>query len=173
MAALTSIITEEFLTCSICFEIFKEPKTLPCLHSFCKDCIDCIAQKAAGKAEHPCPLCREIFRFPSGGAIDFKTNFYLKNLIQIVGSAKEIKKCSFCILNGEDAVASAQCLTCNDFLCPECADHRHRSTTITFNHRVVSLDEISSGKYINEIRSKQRIPCSDHIKEDLRYFCDT
>lgn len=173
MAALKSIITEEFLTCSICFEIYKEPKTLQCLHSFCKNCIDCIAKKADGKAEHQCPLCREIFILPKGGAIDLKTNFYLKNLIEIVCSTKEVKKCSFCILNGGDIVASAQCLTCNDFLCPECADHRHRSTTITFHHRVVPLVEVMSGKHTDEIRSKQRITCSDHKTEDLRYFCET
>lgn len=173
MATLTSIITEEFLTCSICFEIYKEPKTLPCLHSFCKDCIDCIAKKAVDNAKHQCPLCREPFIFPRGCAIDLKTNFYLKNLIEIVGLRKEVKKCSFCILNGEEIVASAQCLTCNDFLCPECADHRHRSTTLTFHHRVVPLVEVISGKHTDEIRSKQQIPCSDHTTEDLRYFCET
>ena len=30
---------EEEITCSICSELFKEPKTLPCLHTFCKECI--------------------------------------------------------------------------------------------------------------------------------------
>lgn len=93
MAALTSIITEKFLTCSICFEIDKEPKSLPCLHSFCKDCIDCIAKKAVDKTKQQCPLCREPFIYPRGWATDLKTNFYPKNLIEIVGSRKEIKIC--------------------------------------------------------------------------------
>lgn len=93
MAALTSIITEKFLTCSICFEIDKETKTLPCLHSFCKDYIDCIAKKAVDKTKHQCPLCKEPFIYPRGWATDLKTNFYSKNLIEIVGSRKEIKIC--------------------------------------------------------------------------------
>lgn len=37
----------------------------------------------------------------------------------------------------------------------------------------MSLVEVKSGKHNDEIRSKQRIPCSDHTTEDLRYFCET
>ena len=46
---------EEHLTCAICLEQFKDPKVLPCLHSFCHECII--------KLEHTensitCPECR-------------------------------------------------------------------------------------------------------------------
>ena len=29
----------EELTCSVCLELFKTPKTLPCLHTFCEECL--------------------------------------------------------------------------------------------------------------------------------------
>ncbi|XP_065923467.1 E3 ubiquitin-protein ligase TRIM56-like isoform X2 [Magallana gigas] len=174
MASVTSTITEEFLTCSICFEIYKDPKTLPCLHSFCKDCINNLRQEKAGKNSIPCPICREVFQLPTEGANDLKTNFCLKNLIDFVTSTKEVKKiCSFCRIKGENIDATYLCLTCNDLLCPECGDHRHRSTTLTLNHRVVSLAEVTAGKHNKEIRSKQQIPCSKHEGEDLRFFCET
>ena len=173
MASVESTITEEFLTCSICFEIFKDPKTLPCLHSFCKDCIHNLTSKGHSNV-HPCPICREKFQLPKNGAKDLKTNFCLKNLIEFVTSTKEVKKpCSFCSLKGNNVDATARCLTCNDLLCPECAEHRHRSTTLTLHHQVVFLAEVNAGKYHDEIRSKQQIPCSEHQGEDLRYFCET
>lgn len=83
MASVASTITEEFLTCFICFEIYKDPKTLPCLHSFCKDCIINLSQGTDGKYSYPCPICRESFQVPKDGVDYLKTNFCLKNLIII------------------------------------------------------------------------------------------
>ncbi|XP_056020287.1 E3 ubiquitin-protein ligase TRIM56-like [Ostrea edulis] len=174
MASISSTITDEFLTCSICFEIFKDPKTLPCLHSFCKGCIDDFTKKRENTNEHTCPVCRESFQLSDDFAGNLKTNFCLKNLIELVTSSKGVKKlCSFCSLNGNHIEASSQCLTCKDLLCYECSEHRHRSTTLTLNHRIVSLADVASGKYDDEIRSQQRIPCLEHSGEDLRYFCET
>ena len=34
-------ITDHYqLTCGICSETYKNPKVLPCLHSFCQNCLD-------------------------------------------------------------------------------------------------------------------------------------
>ncbi|XP_056019378.1 E3 ubiquitin-protein ligase TRIM56-like [Ostrea edulis] len=175
MDAISSTITDEFLTCSICLEIYKDPKILPCLHSFCKTCIENFIRKEDQNTKHSCPLCRENFKIPNDSTDALKTNFCLKNLIELVTSGKQevTKLCSFCTLLGKDVEASAQCLTCKDLLCSECADHRHRSTRFTLHHRVVTLAEVKTGKYNDVIRSKQQIPCSEHTDEDLRYFCDT
>ncbi|XP_062605128.1 E3 ubiquitin-protein ligase TRIM56-like [Saccostrea cucullata] len=175
MASMSiSTIAEEFLTCSICFEVYTDPKTLPCLHSFCKGCINTFTKKIPNKKEYSCPVCREAFILSNNDIENLKTNFCLKNLTELFSSSIEVKKlCSFCSLKGENIEASSQCLTCKDLLCSECAEHRHRSTTLTLNHKIVSLSELSSGKYNEEIRSKQQIPCSEHTGEDLRYFCET
>ncbi|XP_062599475.1 E3 ubiquitin-protein ligase TRIM56-like, partial [Saccostrea cucullata] len=168
------LASEEHLTCSICFEVYTDPKTLPCLHSFCKDCINTFTKKIPNKKEYSCPVCRETFKLSNNDVENLKTNFCLKNLIELISSNTEVKKlCSFCSLKGENIEASSQCLTCKDLLCSECAEHRHISTTQTLNHKIVSLTELSSGKYNEEIRSKQQIPCSEHTGEDLRYFCET
>ena len=31
---------EHSLRCSVCLDIFKEPKVLPCCHTFCKACLE-------------------------------------------------------------------------------------------------------------------------------------
>ncbi|XP_061182528.1 E3 ubiquitin-protein ligase TRIM56-like [Saccostrea echinata] len=175
MDSISSTIKEEFFTCPICYDIYKDPKVLPCLHSFCKTCINNFISKRNTKTIHPCPVCREIFELQNLDSDELKTNFCLKNLIEVITSGKQnvSKFCTFCSLKGESNEATSQCLTCKDYLCSECADHRHRSTTLTINHKVVLLTEVISGKYNDEIRSKQQIPCSEHADEDLRYFCET
>jgi hypothetical protein len=43
----------EELTCCICYELFMEPVTLECSHTFCSECIEgCLSRKMA------CPVCR-------------------------------------------------------------------------------------------------------------------
>ncbi|TMS01327.1 E3 ubiquitin-protein ligase rnf168 [Larimichthys crocea] len=41
--------------CPVCLEIFMEPVTLPCTHTFCKDCF----LESVDKATLCCPLCRK------------------------------------------------------------------------------------------------------------------
>ena len=36
---------EEVTQCPVCMSTLKEPKTLPCLHSCCKDCLDLVISK--------------------------------------------------------------------------------------------------------------------------------
>ncbi|CAF3545738.1 unnamed protein product [Rotaria sp. Silwood1] len=37
---LAEKINDQYLTCKICLEPFKEPKCLTCLHTFCEQCIE-------------------------------------------------------------------------------------------------------------------------------------
>ena len=46
---------EELVTCAVCFELLKNPKVFPCLHSYCYDCIVELSQRECGLE---CPECR-------------------------------------------------------------------------------------------------------------------
>ncbi|CAN9511244.1 unnamed protein product [Ophioblennius macclurei] len=47
-------LSREDCTCPVCLEIFVEPVTLPCAHTFCKECF----LESVDKAALCCPLCR-------------------------------------------------------------------------------------------------------------------
>ena len=48
---------DEHLTCSVCLKSFKDPKVLPCLHTFCHGCIVNLAKNARSDTIN-CPECR-------------------------------------------------------------------------------------------------------------------
>ncbi|XP_062621745.1 E3 ubiquitin-protein ligase TRIM56-like [Saccostrea cucullata] len=169
MASISTSFTDDFLRCSICFEIYKEPQILPCLHSFCKGCILNFTQTESLNRQFNCPLCREPFSTNEAG---LKTNFFLQNMIDEITKMDSTEIfCSFCKLLNENELAVSQCITCLDYLCKKCSKSRHTFTRQTKDHKVVSLQDIKAGKYNKELRSAQKTPCLQHSDEKLRYFC--
>ncbi|CAL9706457.1 unnamed protein product [Knipowitschia caucasica] len=58
MAAVSSSLCEEQFLCSICLEVFTDPVTTPCGHSFCRICIN----KHWDNIVHcSCPVCKQDF----------------------------------------------------------------------------------------------------------------
>ena len=55
---------EEHFTCSVCLEQLKDPKVLPCLHSFCHDCIVKLPRNRQTK-NMACPECRKVVQVRS------------------------------------------------------------------------------------------------------------
>ncbi|MGH0183538.1 UNVERIFIED_CONTAM: hypothetical protein FKN15_012354 [Acipenser sinensis] len=73
MAANTSPL-EADLSCAVCYEIFKDPVTLHCNHSFCKACLDqCWKEKRARE----CPVCRR-----RSSVKELPLNFALRNIVE-------------------------------------------------------------------------------------------
>ena len=73
---------EKILECPICLEQFKNPKMLPCQHSFCmEDCMEKLPKNKHGKQLHIlCPICRKENYIPKNG---FPNNYVLQSLLDI------------------------------------------------------------------------------------------
>ncbi|KAJ3970626.1 hypothetical protein EV361DRAFT_950410 [Lentinula raphanica] len=53
---------EERNTCNICFEVYMNPRSLPCGHVFCGNCIAGHARTRSSKEKNGfCPACRAVF----------------------------------------------------------------------------------------------------------------
>ena len=76
-----SDLTDVF-ECGICTDNLMVPKSLPCLHSFCHDCLAHYFQSNDIAASHVflCPVCQAETVVPEGGAEKFPTNFLIENL---------------------------------------------------------------------------------------------
>ncbi|XP_078138049.1 E3 ubiquitin-protein ligase TRIM21-like [Centroberyx gerrardi] len=58
MSAASSLLSEEQFLCSICLDVFTDPVSIPCGHSFCKTCI---TQHWDISVQCQCPMCKEVF----------------------------------------------------------------------------------------------------------------
>uniref|UniRef100_K1R320 Tripartite motif-containing protein 59 n=1 Tax=Magallana gigas TaxID=29159 RepID=K1R320_MAGGI len=75
-----SLQLDDELSCSICLELYRSPLTLPCLHSFCAECLRELAQGSNGPTLS-CPQCRANIQIPGGGVANFPKNFNLESII--------------------------------------------------------------------------------------------
>ncbi|XP_065904041.1 E3 ubiquitin-protein ligase TRIM71-like [Dysidea avara] len=166
-------IEEEF-TCPICDEIFTEPKTIPCLHTFCEQCIKSTieASKLTGN-ELRCPLCRA--ELPQD-VKNIPTNFSTKRLIEIYHKRKsssqettEELKCGECVENG---VAETWCIDCESPLCGECYKQHCRMKKFK-SHKTVTVENfMRSPKTILSTHAAAQ-PCKDHKTQSQDLYCMT
>jgi len=71
----------EEVSCSVCMTTFTDPKTLPCLHSFCLHCLEGILRTSGRHDIITCPECRKECRVPKGNLNDLPTNFRINSLL--------------------------------------------------------------------------------------------
>ena len=62
------------IECAVCLDVFKEPKALPCLHTYCKACVTRITKKH----RVTCPICQAV-----SDDLDVMDDFRIKELLQI------------------------------------------------------------------------------------------
>ena len=57
VSSLAETLAKE-LKCAVCSQQYKQPKVLPCLHSFCKSCLEGMLIKQGIGWRVGCPFCR-------------------------------------------------------------------------------------------------------------------
>lgn len=68
------------LTCSICLDLFKQPVSLPCDHTFCKGCIEGYWTGPRGPSQGStgsCPQCRKVYPGQS-----YRPNRIVANIVE-------------------------------------------------------------------------------------------
>ncbi|NWU06075.1 TRI59 protein, partial [Cephalopterus ornatus] len=75
---------EQELTCAVCCGIYREPRVLPCSHTFCGECLRALLQRSdasSGRRRLKCPSCRAALDVPAAGLDSLPVNFALKAVI--------------------------------------------------------------------------------------------
>uniref|UniRef100_A0A7I4YN55 RING-type domain-containing protein n=1 Tax=Haemonchus contortus TaxID=6289 RepID=A0A7I4YN55_HAECO len=69
--------------CCICTERYRQPKVLPCQHTFCLSCLElCLEHHVLSQSgKLKCPICRDEHSVPSGGVQAFPSNYTIIDLL--------------------------------------------------------------------------------------------
>ena len=161
----------EEVSCPVCTNIYTDPKHLPCLHSFCLQCLKHWHRSSHGRDTIRCPKCQVLSKVPDSGDLkDLPTSFYLNGFIDVL-AIKECKTsqvgCGNCQKKSSE---SSYCFQCCMFWCEECLI-AHNIIQSNKDHRVLALKDFQEKDYEDVLKrplfcSKQR-----HEKEELKYFC--
>ena len=157
------------LTCPICYQLFNNPKYLPCHHSYCEQCLE----KMQVQNKVICPECRKEAIVPPGGVKDLPNNFFINTMVDELVLKRKVEgeeevKCDEC---DEDDPVVAYCPECSMFYCQACNDSHKRSKRLR-GHGIVPLTELRSNKDA-QLQAKVKIPlCKDHNYE-LNHYCET
>jgi hypothetical protein len=146
------------LTCTLCHEMFKEPKLLPCYHSFCKTCIEQLISKEAqdNTSYFTCPLCHSTIE----SRADFPSNVYIQTRLSF---QHDILKCEVCECQKD---IKTKCLDCDQLLCDSCLNVHLKIKTCK-NHKVVEYTK----SVTPSLKIKKSSYCLKHSDEILRFYC--
>ena len=170
---------EREITCGICQEHYTEPKVLPCLHYYCKNCVLRLALRTGTGEPFSCPECRCEATLPKGGVDELKTAFFVNRLKTTVSTMERAHgkvevKCELCSDSRDKA--EAFCRQCAMFICKNCIE-QHKKLKNFLTHEVASLEDLKQGraKPIVVKEDPASVKCSDHDEPLVIYCfdCDT
>ncbi|XP_020903826.1 E3 ubiquitin-protein ligase TRIM71 [Exaiptasia diaphana] len=163
-------LSEHLLKCQICLETYKSPKVLPCLHTFCLQCLIKLCRPE--ERIIICPTCRCESQIPKDGVTAFSSNFFINNMLDFLYVAQSSSKPVSCTNCEDKNTATSRCIECMEFLCQACVAAHHR-TKLTKDHEVLALEELHGLK--QEVQEKMHRPllCGVHDTDILKYFCET
>jgi len=160
--------------CPLCLETVKNPKTLPCLHSFCLLCLDKHALHARRQLETTikCPICLTCFQIPEGDTFgDLPTSFHLNRLVDLLAlrdGSEEAHRCSSC---DENNTAACYCFVCQNFLCVTCFE-AHQRLKATRGHRNILVKNLQAQDVQELIRRPAMCSQQYHEDQTLEYYCE-
>jgi len=159
--------------CPICLEDCKNPKSLPCVHSFCLHCLQEHWKDQCTGDEVPCPVCRKELTIPDEGLDALPHNFFLQNLIDAREASSEQPGevlCEACENDSEEneeniLPATMYCVDCNQKLCRRCS-RPHRAMR-GGPHQVKEL----GAELTVELIQQRGSYCELHAGKQLELYC--
>lgn len=155
----SEVLPTDFLSCRLCGNEYKEPKYLPCLHSFCHRCLrKYIAKNADIEGYFACPTCATEVSFSEEENVELPDNPLARRMSgnALIPKAKE-RLCKFCKNAGDFVKPVSHCTECNDFLCASCTS-QHQLQEETALHQIESADD-----YIAQIKSQLMSEAKNHV----------
>ena len=161
----------EEVSCSVCMCTFTDPKQLPCLHSFCLNCLNGIQRTSGVHGKIRCPECRKQFDIPrSGNPSEFPTNFRINRLLDVL-AIKECNtagvKCGNC---DKRSAETLYCFQCCSFWCGECIS-AHNIIRAHKQHKTLALKDFQDQDIEAVLKRPAFCQTKNHENKELEFFC--
>ena len=160
--------------CGVCSKSYNDPRILPCLHSFCQQCLHCEIEKSGSQQEFKCPICERCLKIPVRGASGLPKNFYIGFEVEVAGYMSKIVSnsevcCDECI-DGRNGPAEVFCCTCRQFLCKLCHD-QHRSSRKLSKHNMVGLDKEGAKQLQATMKPREHYCSQPNYVDNKLHYC--
>jgi tripartite motif-containing protein 71 len=110
---------EKQLICSVCLDRYKNPKLLPCQHTFCaQPCLKNIADLYLKRLK--CPECRIIHQLTNQGIEALPNNLTIVGFLDLYNQKSmenSSDRCSECSQKRDNIT---KCLECAKYFCSNC-----------------------------------------------------
>ena len=162
---------EKEVTCPVCHDHFQEPKILPCLHYYCKACVQKLAWRAGANQPFPCPECRTDTFLPQDDPDQLPTAFFVNRMIGVHAKLEKVEgkveaKCEMC----SGGVATAFCRHCMEFICDKCTES-HQRMKVFSGHKVSMLEELKQGGASDIVVKTTPPPTCKVHEEQAKIYC--
>ena len=168
---------EAQLTCNVCLCHYTDPRTLPCLHSYCKDCISRLPiETIDGQSIVRCPSCRQATQMSEKGAAALPSAFHINNLLEIdqllkaQASHSESQYHMCHTHNGRPK--DIYCDTCDVLVCLKCigeshSNHKYDHAEYLFTKHIQEIEECLKPVKKRIDKVEQTLACFDTREEEI------
>ena len=146
--------------CYICSNPFSDPRLLPCLHFFCKSCLD--TQQSENEGILTCPSC--FYKTTTCQPSQLPRHLRIEreaSLLKVEQQTSNETICGSC--EGQNKL-EAYCEDCVLTVCSDCISV-HKKLKVTKGHKIVPF-EADKLMPVSTV-----VMCSQHSNETIKYYC--
>ena len=164
------MMTSNTKQCQYCDNIYKDPRILSCLHSYCLQCITKLHVEST--ASITCPTCNQSTTIPDEDVSSLPRNVRLNEISKQDKILRKVTStspppCDSCDENSP----IAYCTECDELFCNRCWEH-HQGLKKSSSHSSFPLKEAqntSQDKLIKMLPSSSPM-CHDHVDQKLSFY---